>query len=285
MSEEMERPQNESYPEPGAPPQTEGGEAGRRSPGFEGYRSPEYPSQAEGANHGHPNQGPVVSYCRVCGRGLTTAEARQVQGVVYCAEHAPRFNSGYAQPPRGQAPYGPPPPNSGRPAYGLPTEPPSPYSTPYAPATASPGLAFLLGLVPGVGAVYNAQYVKAIVHVVVLGLLISIVSAGAADHFEPLFGLLIAIWFLYMPFEAYHTARKRSVGLPVDDVSSIFPMRSGASGFPVGPVVLIGLGVVFMLAQFDLISFASILRYWPLALILAGAWMLYERMAVKSEPS
>lgn len=151
--------------------------------------------------------------------------------------------------------------------------------------SASPGLAFLLGLIPGVGAVYNAQYVKAIIHVVVFGVLISILSSGAADGFEPLFGLLIAIWYLYMPFEAYHTAKRRAMGLPVDDISSIFPMRSQSSGFPVGPVVLIALGVIFLLVQFDLISFRVLLRFWPVALILAGGWMLYERMAVKGEPS
>ena len=160
-------------------------------------------------------------------------------------------------------------------------EPPSPYRS--TSESASPGLAFLLGLVPGVGAVYNAQYVKAIVHVVVLGLLISIISSGAANDFEPLFGLLIAIWYLYMPFEAYHTARKRVMGLPLDDVSSLFPMRARSSGFPIGPVVLIALGVIFLLAQFDLVPFGVLLRFWPIALIVAGGWMLYERMSA-SDP-
>jgi hypothetical protein len=151
-------------------------------------------------------------------------------------------------------------------------------------AGASPGLAFLLGLIPGVGAVYNAQYVKAIVHVVVLGLLISIVDSPAAHELEALFGMLIAIWYFYMPFEAYHTARKRNLGIAVDDFSSILPMKARASGFPIGPVVLIGLGVLFLLAQFDLLSIGDVLRFWPLALIGVGSWMLYERMNQRAEP-
>lgn len=207
---------------------------------------------------------PVVGYCRVCGRGLAAQETRMLQGVLYCPEHSPEIP--FAQTP-------PPPPLGYQ-------DSPSPYVTGVTPAVgASPGLAFLLGLIPGVGAVYNAQYVKAIVHVVIFGLLISILDSGAAGGFEPLFGMLIAIWYFYMPFEAYHTARKRSLGIPVDDFSSIMPMKARTSGFPIGPVVLIALGVMFLLAQFDLLSIRTILRYWPVALILAGAWMLYERMA------
>ena len=52
---------------------------------------------------------------------------------------------------------------------------PSPYTTPQpsphpmSDPGASPGLAFLLGFIPGVGAIYNGQYVKGLIHVVVLG--------------------------------------------------------------------------------------------------------------------
>lgn len=230
MSEAMERPQEE---------QDWG------SPANSGYTPAPAPP---------PPAGPVVSYCRVCGRGLTAAEAVQAQGAVYCAEHAP-----------------------------VSRESPGPGVPRYAPAgAASPALAFLLGLIPGVGAVYNAQYVKAIVHVVVFGLLISIVSSGSASSFEPLFALLIGLWYLYMPFEAYHTAGRRIAGLPVDDVSSLFPMRTSRTGFPIGPIALIVLGVIFLLAQFDLISFGTLLRYWPVLLIAAGLWMLYERIASRN---
>ncbi len=268
MPESMERPQDERNWEPEiAAGQPSAPEPERQSPGFAGeaWGAPADPP---------PPSQPVTGYCRVCGRGLTAASAVAVHGVVYCPDHAPRPPQAY-----GQTAY--PPPPAGSPGGYRPVEPPSPYRS--TSESASPGLAFLLGLVPGVGAVYNAQYVKAIVHVVVLGLLISIISSGAANDFEPLFGLLIAIWYLYMPFEAYHTARKRVMGLPVDDVSSLFPMRARSSGFPIGPVVLIALGVIFLLAQFDLVPFGVLLRFWPIALIVAGGWMLYERMSA-SDP-
>ena len=42
----------------------------------------------------------------------------------------------------------------------------------------SPGLAFVLGLIPGVGAIYNGQYAKGLVHVIIIGLIISMLSNG-----------------------------------------------------------------------------------------------------------
>jgi hypothetical protein len=144
---------------------------------------------------------------------------------------------------------------------------------------ASPGLAFLLGLIPGVGAIYNGQYAKGIVHVLILGVLISILGSGAAPGFEPLVGLVVALWFPYMAFEAYHTARKRLRGEPVDEFSSLFPSSTQGGGFPVGPLVLIALGVVFLLNTLDVIRFYQIIRWWPVFLIALGAYMLWVRLA------
>ena len=141
-----------------------------------------------------------------------------------------------------------------------------------------PGLAFVLGLIPGVGAIYNGQYAKGVVHVVIFGLLISIVSAGDVRGFEPLFGLLIAIWYFYMPFEAYHTARKRQSGEPVDEFSSILPIHARRPGLPAGPFVLIALGVIFLLNTMNVIAFDQIVRWWPAGLIVLGAYMLYRRL-------
>ncbi len=194
----------------------------------------------------HPDVA-AVAFCRTCGRPLCQACQHPVQGTIVCEEHAPQRVV-------------PPPPE------------------PVAPGT-SPGLAFVLGLIPGVGAIYNGQYAKGIVHVVIFGLLISIVSSDATHGFEALFGLLIAIWYFYMPFEAFHTARRRQLGQPVDEFSSLFPMRSRRSGVPIGPIVLIGLGVLFLLNTMEILEFRQIARYWPVVLIILGAYMLYNRMS------
>jgi hypothetical protein len=168
--------------------------------------------------------------------------------------------------------------------------PESPYASPYtAPVAsganhdASPGLAFILGLIPGVGAIYNGQYAKGLVHVIIIGLTISVLSNNAARGFEPLVGLLLGSFFFYMAFEAYHTALRRQRGLVVDEFSSLFPIHGGANKFPVAPILLIVLGVIFLLNNLDFFEVERIIRYWPVLLIGLGAYMLYVRMSSSSE--
>ena len=211
---------------------------------------------------------PAVAFCRMCGKALCPGCERPSQGTIFCAEHAPVV----APPPAPSSIMADPNPYS---AYAPPVANPIP---PPRDAGASPGLAFLLGLIPGVGAIYNGQYVKGLMHVVILGILISIVSSGSAGGMEPLFGMMIGAWVFYMAFEAYHTARKRQLGQTVDEFSSIVPMRGRSSSFPAGPVALIGIGVLVLLNTLDIVRFSQLIRYWPVALIALGGYMLYERV-------
>jgi hypothetical protein len=210
---------------------------------------------------------PAVAFCRTCGKALCPGCERPSQGTIFCAEHVPLI-PGAPLPANITADPNP---------YSAFASPPSTPATPRDPG-ASPGLAFVLGLIPGVGAIYNGQYVKGLVHVVILGIMISIVSSGSADGMEPLFGMMIGAWVFYMAFEAYHTARKRQLGQVVDEFSSIVPMRGRSSSFPAGPVALIGIGVLFLLNTLDIVRFSQLIRYWPVALIAVGAYMLYERV-------
>jgi len=144
-------------------------------------------------------------------------------------------------------------------------------------ADVSPGLALFLGMIPGVGAIYNGQYAKGLVHAVVFGVLCSIADSvhGAGDF---VFGMMAFAWWAYMVFEAYHTARKRRFGEPVDEYSSILNLRGG-SQMPVAGIALIVLGVLMLLRTLNLFDFEYVARYWPVLLIAAGAYLLYGRFA------
>jgi hypothetical protein len=233
----------------------------------------------------------IVGYCRACGKALDESTVRTAHGTIYCEEHLP-------QEPLPMTPSATSPLATGSVAAATPpllAAPPPPISdSPYtskAPPTmpggtvnhdVSPGLAFVLGLIPGVGAIYNGQYAKGLVHVIIIGLVISVMSNGNTHGLEPLLALLLSGFWFYMAFEAYHTARRRQLGQPVDEFSSLIPTRAGASKFPVAPVVLISLGVIFLLDNLDLLDFSRALRYWPVALIALGAYMLYARMSPPS---
>ena len=222
------------------------------------------------------NAGPnIVGYCRVCGKALDEASVRTAQGTIFCEEHMTITNTAESAAP-------PPGPSSADTSpYASPYTSPNPAAAPppIPSAEISPGIAFVLGFIPGVGAIYNGQYAKGLVHVIIVGLMISILSNGSASGLEPLMGLLLAGFWLYMPFEAFHTAQKRQRGMAVDEFSSLIPARGGSSRFPVAPVVLIALGVIFLLDNLNLLDFRRVLRYWPVGLIALGAYMLYLRLS------
>ena len=214
---------------------------------------------------------PVLGYCRGCGVALTSETVRYAMGTMYCSEHLPPG----AGSPNPDNPYAAPP---GGPYPGAPGVAPVARNS-----DAVPGLAFILGLIPGVGAIYNGQYAKGLIHVVMFGFIVAL-----QDHDGPLVvmnGFLIPAFIFYMAFEAMHTAKRRLEGLPVDEFSSIAPLGGRANGFPVGPVILMAAGVFLLLANLDLISVRAMLRWWPVGLIAVGAYMLYLRTLGASDES
>ena len=223
----------------------------------------------------HPDV-PATAYCRACGKPVCDQCRRDAWGTVYCAEHAPAP----APPPPPQepvdasAPYaspynmgaGAPPPTAGAPPSG------------YVYSDVSPGLALFLGMIPGVGAIYNGQYAKGLLHAFVWGLLISIANSNAAHGVEPIFVMSVIAWMAYMAFEAYHTARKRRLGEPVDEYSSILNLR-GQHNVPIVAIGLIVMGVLFLLHTLNLLDFEYVVRYWPVLLIAAGVYLLFGRIS------
>lgn len=122
------------------------------------------------------------AFCQNCGKPLCTECIRMLGNSIYCE---PCYNLR---------------------AAGAATTPGPLYTPPLAPR---PGLAAFLGLIPGVGAMYNGQYAKGIVHLVIFALLVSL------SNRTEVFGLFVAGWVFYMAFEAYHTAAARRDGTPL----------------------------------------------------------------------
>jgi hypothetical protein len=158
----------------------------------------------------HPET-PVASYCQNCGKALCSQCTRPVGNFVYCEQClAAKVGVPGAQP---GAPFPPAPP---APSYGP-----------------NPALATVLGVIPGVGAMYNGQFVKAMIHVLVFVILIAI-----TDQHE-FFGFFIAAWVLYQIFDANQTAKARRDGLPLPDPFGIneLAMRLGNSAAAPGAAI------------------------------------------------
>lgn len=151
----------------------------------------------------HPDVA-AAAYCRTCGKALCSSCTRDVRGVVYCEECLAARVEGA---PTGAVPPGPT------------TPPPVP---PEAPGAGSPGLAAILGFIPGVGAMYNGQFMKGFLH-----LLVFVVLVWLTDNATGLFGIVVAGWVFYMVFDAYQTAKALKYGLPIPDPLGINAMVGG----------------------------------------------------------
>ena len=154
----------------------------------------------------HPDAA-VAAYCQNCGKALCASCVRSVSGVIYCEQClAAKLGIGGAYGAPGSAGY------TANPGAYAAVDPnfaggviPPPVTGP------NPGTAFALGFIPGVGAMYNGQFVKALVHVLVFVVLIGI------THNHGIFGIFIAAWVAYQVFDAHQTAKARRDGLPLPD--------------------------------------------------------------------
>ncbi len=218
----------------------------------------------------HPDT-PANAFCRSCGRALCASCQRPAEGTIFCQEHVPSPSFAAQQPIAGA-----PNPYSAPPVY-----PPPPMPLPVATQT-SPGLAFLLGMIPGVGAIYNGQYLKGLVHAIIFGLLISLVTAAEDTAGQPFLVMTMLAFYFYMPFEAYHTAKKRQLGVPIEEWSSLLGPAPQTGRLPLGPIILIGIGIMFLLDTLHVFNFRDVGRFWPVILILVGAYLLYTRLSASA---
>ena len=203
----------------------------------------------------------AVGYCRNCGKAMCSTCVRPVRDVLYCEDclasimgipgAAPAAAPGASVPAPGALP--------------LPSAPTRPMS--------SPGVAFVLGLFPGLGAVYNGEYNKALIHIVVFIAMVVGASSDPGDAAATVLGFLIAGFVLYMAFDAMRVAKARNLG-----ESTVDPLESWSKNRPVGPIILIALGVLFLLNNFNWFPFWRIGRLWPLVLIGAGVLMFRNRL-------
>jgi TM2 domain-containing membrane protein YozV len=148
----------------------------------------------------HPDQ-PATSYCRTCGKALCQNCQRDVRGVIYCQDCLAARLEGTVPPAAA---------NVHTPVYIAPVS-----------SSASPGLAAVLGFIPGVGAFYNGQFAKGFVHVFIFAVLCHL--ANSSD----VLGLLVMAWVFYMVFDAYATAKARQLGHPLPDHLGLNALLAG----------------------------------------------------------
>lgn len=188
-----------------------------------------------------------VGFCRQCGKALCEACRRNVKDAVYCEDCLAA------------------------------TVLPGGAAVPGAP---NPGLALALGFIPGVGAIYNGEYVKGFIFIMIFGGLISLMESGAARGLEPLVGMMMFGFYVFMIFDSFQTAKRRAAGLaPAPGGWEALGIAGGEKATPIGPLVLIVLGALFLLNTLDFYPLRFMWRFWPAILIALGVWLLWKRTA------
>ncbi len=192
-----------------------------------------------------------VAFCGYCGRALCAECKREVRGMVYCENCLAA---------RVQTPGLPPILGPG----GGP----------------SPGVALALGFIPGVGAIYNGQIVKAMIQVLLFGSLIAL-GDRVGGPMDTIFGLGAAAFYFYMVIDSYQTARAKCFGQPVPEWFGLGDFKMNA---PIAAALLIGLGVLFLLDNLGIHVFQHIGKFWPVLLIVIGVILLQRRMGGRGSP-
>ena len=182
----------------------------------------------------------ATGFCRNCGKALCPGCSREVRGMIYCEACLADMVSA----PRLAAQ------NAG-----------------------SPALATLLGFIPGLGAVYNGEYVKGLIHACIFVAFIVILSGNHSDWVYPAFGIMLAAFILYMAVDANRIARAKLSGqMPTDWASH------SANARVIGPFILIGLGVIFLVENLHPHIFDKLFdMWWPLIFIAAGGFLAWRQ--------
>ena len=216
----------------------------------------------------------ATGYCRNCGKPMCALCVRPVRDVLYCEDclativgipspAAPTATAEGSSAAFSDSAAGAPPSaaSAARPGFGP-----------------NPLLAFFLGFLPGLGAFYNEQYGKGIIHLAIfLFLFIVGVDGSLGGGAEAALWICLAGLWIYMPVDAYRTAKARLAGQVLPD-----PLEQFSKGRPVGPILIIAVGILLLLHNFDWFPWWRIQQFWPVLLIAVGILMFRNRLGGRS---
>lgn len=129
----------------------------------------------------------------------------------------------------------------------------------------NPSLAAFLAIFPGMGAIYNGNIIKGIAYMVIFAVLI-VLTDHAHDPDAVVFGLMIAGFFIFQVLDSYNEACRINRRPAGDENSS--GGKEDLSLF--GAITVLAIGIVFQLANLDLLTYRQVTRLWPLVLIVFG---------------
>ena len=139
--------------------------------------------------------------------------------------------------------------------------------------TDAPKRAALCALIPGLGAVYNSEYMKAVTYFAVWAAL-----ASMGSRINGIFGFAAFVFLIFTMFDAYRSAEALLRKRLKSDGSEEEPLSQDRTYVAWG-LFLIILGILFLLQ--NIIPYHFLNQFWPLIFILIGAYLVYYSLKKK----
>lgn len=161
--------------------------------------------------------------------------------------------------------------------------PPAPYTRD--PRQKTPFLAGLLSVVPGLGQVYVGYYQRGFIHAVVTATLISFLAATNIGALVPLAAVFLGFFWLYNIVDASRRAslyNQALAGMSNVELPEDFK-APGFRGSVAGGLAIAALGLILLLHTRFGVPLDWVEEWWPAALILAGAYLVWKAWQDRAE--
>ena len=145
-------------------------------------------------------------------------------------------------------------------------------------------LAMILSLMPGLGQVYVGYYDLAFRNLLMVCGLIAVV-ATMGDHLGPVVALFLAFFWLHNIVDAGRRAsfyNQALAGIRPMELPEDIKAPQQALGSFAGGVLLVAVGVMLFLNTMFRVPLDWLAQWWPLALVGAGAWLIYADRRAKA---
>jgi len=148
----------------------------------------------------------------------------------------------------------------------------------------SPVLAFLLSffLPFGAGPFYNGEVIKGFIYLIIFAGMVTMQQHGEA---QPFAGIVLAAFYFFQIIDSVNTAnkinRRALVGGEVEEEEAFLTPEAVTAGSIFWGVLLIALGGILLLGNFEVISYKTILDFWPVVVIVIGAKLIFDYVSKK----
>lgn len=135
----------------------------------------------------------------------------------------------------------------------------------------NPSLAAFLAIFPGMGAIYNGNLLKGITYMLLFAVLI-VLTSNANDPNIVVFALMIAGFYIFQIIDSYNDAGKINQNVLAEDN----PAGSKEDISLFSAIMVLVLGIIFQMVNFELLTYRQVTRFWPLVLIAFGIKIVFN---------